>query len=301
MKWKRHPTIIRVDDEEKTTGGMIGTFFDAPGLWIELIEPTTSGPGQDILDELGDGALVEINFDLGDSYEKALSEMSARGVEMLSMDGSPLVDGGVIDEGVLEDGEIQDAGQRIAYFPTSLTYGTTIEYYEVRSDDGGSLIKERDADWKDETRIPGAPRIDYIGIITGSLQKTASFYQDYMGLKVQGQTFSEAGDEVLFVNANGADEKPLWLKLVEPGPRSQNREILHEEGNGFLFEMGVEVDDLEAFIGDAVTHNVQMKTRHVGSTDDEAFFGVGQSCGLPIRVFQRGEANVSITAKRDSL
>ena len=300
MGWKRHPTVIRVDDEEKTTGGMIGTFFDSPGLWIELIEPTTPGPGQDILDELGDGALVEINFDLGDDYGKALSDLAARGVEMLSMDGSPLRDGGVIDEGVFEGGEIQNAGQRIAYFPTELTRGTTLEYYEVLSDDKGSLIYERDQVWKDESRAPGTPRIDYIGILTDSLEETAAFYRDYMGLNVLPTVHSDGDDQVMFVDANGCDEDPVWLKLVKPNAGSANHATLAERGNGYLFEMGVEVEDLDAFITTATAANAQISTAHVGRSDREAYFAAGQSCGLPLRIFERGAADQSITAFRDA-
>lgn len=300
MGWKRHPTVIRVDDDEKTTGGMIGTFFDSPGLWIELIEPTTPGPGQDILDELGDGALVEINFDLGNDYEKALNDLAARGVEMLSMDGSPLRDGGVIDEGVFDGGEIQNAGQRIAYFPTELTRGTTVEYYEVLSDNKGSLIYERDQVWKDESRAPGTPRIDYIGILTDSLEETAAFYRDFMGLEVQPNTFTDAGDEVLFVNANGCDDKPVWLKLVKPGPASANAAMLAKRGNGFLFEMGVEVGNLDKFIADASSHGLALSTGNSGSADKDAFFNAADARGLPLRIFARGAAGDSITAQRDA-
>jgi catechol 2,3-dioxygenase-like lactoylglutathione lyase family enzyme len=298
--WKRHPTVIRVDDAEKTTGGMIGTFFDAPGLWIELIEPTTPGPGQDILDELGDGALVEINFDLGNEYEKALQDLSVRGVEMLSMDGSPLRDGGVIDEGVFEGGEIQNAGQRIAYFPNELTRGTTVEYYEVLSHDKGSLIYERDHVWKDETRTPGTPRIDYIGILTDSLEETAAFYSGYMGLEVQAKTLTEAGDEVLFINANGCDEQPVWLKLVKPRPGSANAAKLAERGNGFLFEMGVEVKDLEGFNDKASSYGLTLTLGCSGNGDKDAFFAAADARGLPLRIFERGAAENSVTVQRDT-
>lgn len=301
MGWKRHPTVIRVDDEEKTTGGMIGTFFDAPGLWIELIEPTTPGPGKDILDRLGDGALVEINFDLGDDYGKALEQLAVRGVEMLSMDGSPLRDGGVIDEGVFEGGEIQNAGQRIAYFPTELTRGTTVEYYEVISNDTGSLIFERDQVWKHESRAPGTPRIDYIGILTDSLEDTAAFYRDYMGLAVQSKIFIDSGDEIMFINANGCDENAVWLKLVKPSSGSINRAKLDERGNGFLFEMGVEVEALEQFVATAASKGVELTIGSSDSSDRDAFFAAEDARGIPLRIFERGASATSLTARRDAL
>jgi len=247
MGWKRHPTIIRVSDEEKTTGGMIGTFFDAPGLWIELIEPTTPGPGQEILDAMGDGALVEINFDLGNEYGQALDALAARGVEMLSMDGSPLKDGGVIDEGVLEGDEIQNPGQRIAYFPTSMTHGTTVEYYEVLSDDHGSLILERDRVWRDETRDPGTPYIDHVAIVTDDAEKAAAFFTEQMGLRRRPGMFDDGGDRVILIDANGADEKPLWLRLVEPGATGRTADILRTRGAGHIMELGVHVEDIGGF------------------------------------------------------
>ncbi len=43
--WKRHPMEFGVSPEDETTGGMEGVFFDANGVWLELILPTSPGPG----------------------------------------------------------------------------------------------------------------------------------------------------------------------------------------------------------------------------------------------------------------
>jgi catechol 2,3-dioxygenase-like lactoylglutathione lyase family enzyme len=291
MGWRRHPTVIRVSDEEKTTGGMIGTFFDAPGLWIELIEPTTPGPGQDILDQLGDGALVEINFDLGDAYGLALERLAARGIEMLSMDGSPLKDGGTIDEGVFEGDEIQNPGQRIAYFPTELTGGTTVEYYEVLSDDEGSLIHERDRVWRNEQRAPGTPWVDHVAIVTDDAARAAAFFSDHMGLQAGSLNVHADGSRSILVDANGADEKTLWLRLLEPAPGSREAAILAARGPGHILEFGVVVEDLASF----AKHAASLGTGLVDDSGEpaanpaeagDAWFASADSRGIPIHLRQ---------------
>jgi catechol 2,3-dioxygenase-like lactoylglutathione lyase family enzyme len=289
MGWKRHPTVIRVSDEEKTTGGMIGTFFDAPGLWIELIEPTTPGPGQDILEALGDGALVEINFDLGNEYQLALDQLAARGVEMLSMDGSPLKDGGTINEGVFDGHEILNPGQRIAYFPTSMTGGTTVEYYEVLSDDAGSLLLERDRAWKDETREPATPWIDHVAIVTDDAEGAASFFADYMGMKRHHGRADEGAAKVVLLDAKGADEKTLWLRLVEPAPGSRAAALLAERGPGHIMELGVVVEDFAAFGAHAARLGLTLVDKlgaplPAGIVPTEAYFRKEDSCGIPVRL-----------------
>lgn len=289
MGWRRHPTVIRVSDDEKTTGGMIGTFFDAPGLWIELIEPTTPGPGKDILDERGDGALVEINFDLGEAYSLALNKLAERGVEMLSMDGSPLVDGGTIDEGVFDGGEIQNPGQRIAYFPTELTGGTTVEYYEVLTEDEGSLILERDRVWRNEKRSPGTPWVDYVAIVTDDARRAANFFSEYMGLKAHPIVNQSDGSRSILVDANGADERTLWLRLIEPAAGSRAASQLALRGSGHILEFGVVVEDLSKFSAHAALQGVKIIDSEHNVIQDfegvsEAWIDPAGSQGIPIHL-----------------
>lgn len=291
MGWKRNPTVIHVSDEEETIGGMIGTFFDSPGLWFELIEPTTPGPGQDILDELGDGALVEINFDLGNEYGLTLEKLAARGVEMVSMNGSPLIDGGTVDEGVFEDGEIKDVGQRIAYFPTSLSHGTTVEYYEVISGDKGSLIAARDRAWKHETRAPGTPWIDHVAIVTDDAERAAAFFVDYMGLKRTPGSIDEGGDKIVLIDGNGADDNTLWLRLVQPAQGGRAAKILEARGRGHIMEMGVVVDDLAGFCNRIANHGITLVDDRgddfaVGKEGQRSYFRSSDSCGIPIRIME---------------
>jgi catechol 2,3-dioxygenase-like lactoylglutathione lyase family enzyme len=50
--FRQHPMEIGVSGDDPTTGGMEGVFFDGNGIWLELIKPTTPGPGMDILKKL---------------------------------------------------------------------------------------------------------------------------------------------------------------------------------------------------------------------------------------------------------
>lgn len=289
MGWRRHPTVIRVSDEEKTTGGMIGTFFDAPGLWIELIEPTTPGPGEDILAQLGDGALVEINFDMGDAYGAALAGLAARGVEMLSMDGSPLRDGGTIDEGVYDGETIQHPGQRIAYFPTALTRGTTVEYYEVLPDDEGSLIHERDRVWRNETREPGTPYIDHVAIVTDDARRAAAFFTGHMGMTEGAPQDHPDGGSSSVLDANGADDTALWLKLIQPAKNTREAQVLAARGPGHILELGVVVPDEAQFFSRVARAGGQVIDRRGYPVDrlpasGEAWLTPATSRGIPIRI-----------------
>ena len=315
LGWERHPSIIRVSDDDPTTGGMIGTFFDAPGLWIELIEPTTPGPGKEILDAMGDGALVEINFDLGDEYEKALKEQADRGVEMLSMDGSPLVDGGRIDEGVVSDeGEVQNPGERIAYFPTDLTQGTTVEYYEVLSNNKGSLLYDRDQIWKDKVRAPGTPFIDHVGILVEDIDAAANFYEEYMGLKRHPKVFEsseDGGAKIAFVDANGYDDHKLWLKLVQPTGAGHAQDLMNKFGKGYIFELGIQTEDIGKLIKNMSSQQITMtkfdttplaeddKALTTSSGDKECYFPADVSCGIRAKIFERGSKNTSLYELRD--
>lgn len=315
LNWKRHPSTIRVADDDPTVGGMIGTFFDSPGVWIELIEPTTPGPGQEILDAMGDGALVEINFDLGDEYEKALNELSDRGVSMLAMDGSPIVDGGRIDEGVMqEDSGFESEGERIAYFPADLSHGTTVEYYEVLSDRTESLLYERDQVWKNETRAPGTPYVDHLGILVEDIDAAASFYKEYMGLVQCPQVFEVSeygGAKITFIDANGYDDKKLWLKLVQPDGASPAQNLMGEFGKGYLFEIGAETADISEFTSRMASKNISMvqfgdtpiasgdTQVGAGSGDKECYFPLSTSRGIRIKIFERAANGSGLYDRRD--
>ena len=130
--WKRHPMEVQVSAEDETTGGMEATFIDANGLWLELILPTSPGPGMDILRQQGAGAIVEINFEPGRLRGHARSHAGQRHSDASTwMARLWAPNGGLIKEGVVEEGEMGNIGQRIAYWPLELTRGTSVEIYEA--------------------------------------------------------------------------------------------------------------------------------------------------------------------------
>jgi hypothetical protein len=58
LGWRRHPLQFGVAADSKVYGGMKLAFVDANGLWLELVEPTTPGPGREFLKEKGNGAIA---------------------------------------------------------------------------------------------------------------------------------------------------------------------------------------------------------------------------------------------------
>ena len=246
--WKRHPMVVEVSGEEATTGGMEAVFIDGNGLWLELILPTTPGPGQDILEQQGDGAIVEVNFEAVDAdYEITLRKMESRGIQMLNMDGTPLLDGGLIQEGVRGDDASHESGQRIAYWPASLSRGTTIEVYEKLSDDTTNLLNIRDEQWQGEQATSGNPRIDHVVILTEDAEKTAAFYTDVMGLDRLPNEGPDQEDQAIWIDTNG-----VKLKLMQPTGPGPLMDALREKGDGYPMEIVTEVDNLGSYI-EAVT------------------------------------------------
>ena len=58
-------------------------FVDANGIWLELVEPTTPGPGMDFLNKKGTGALVELDVFV-DDFDKAAATVRAKGIPVIS-------------------------------------------------------------------------------------------------------------------------------------------------------------------------------------------------------------------------
>lgn len=313
--WKRHPMEFGVSSEDATTGGMQGVFFDGNGLWLEFILPTSPGPGMDILEEKGSGAIVEINFEPA-NYDTTLAEMKAKGIAMENMDGSPLGDdGGTIKEGVGKGDDIEEKGQRIAYWPKSLSRGSTVEIYEMTPDDDEALLTIRDKMWESEKDSPTGPRVDHIAIFVEDLERTASFYTDVMGLRRHPMKISVDGDangkvgglEMTFIDANG-----VWLELVQPKGPGPIMDVLKEQGDGHLAELVVEVDDMEKYYDEMKAKGVQMVYAD-GSPIPEnekcfvlepygikaAYFPKDASQGMTIEVTQRGPRDKCLLHARD--
>ena len=316
--WKRHPLDFGVSGDDATTGGMQGVFFDGNGIWLELILPTTPGPGMDILHEKGSGAMIEINFAPSD-YDAALAEMKDKGIAMENMDGSPLsADGGKIQEGLGTGADIDtEHGQRIAYWPKALTGGSTVEIFEADPSDEESLITVRDKMWVSEKDHPTGPRFDHIVIFVEDLESVARFYTDVLGMRrhpktirVDGESNPSVGSlEMVFLDAG----KGRWIELCEPKGPGPIMDALRENGSGHLAELIVEVDDMAKYYDEVLAKGVQM-TFADGTPipEDEkyfvlepygikgAYFPKDVSQGMTIEVVQRGPRETCLLHERDA-
>ena len=258
----------------------------------------------DILEKVGPGALVEINFQPQD-YDGVLSEMKAKGVQMLNMDGSPLGDdGGYIKEGVGTGEDIEHTGQRIAYWPTDLTRGSSVEIFEVTPRDEGGLINIRDKMWENEPPAgPDAPWVDHIAIWVKDLEATASFYTDVLGLerfhKEIDTTLDNDNEKLGGFKACFIDAKGIWLELVQPVGPGALMDTLEEKGDGYLGEICLCVNDLDAYNETMKAKGIQMLNIDGSPLDSKncvlephgekmAYFPSEISCGMIVEIVQPG-------------
>ena len=313
--WRRHPMQVAVSADDETTGGMEAVFIDANGLWLELILPVSPGPGMDILEQKGDGAIIEINFE-PDDYDAVLENMKSRGIPMFNMDGSPLgEDGGVIKEGVVEEGEFEHTGQRIAYWSTTLSRGTTVEIFELLKDNPTNLINQRNRQWVEQKLAQQGPRMSHISIVVADLEMSARFYTEVMGLRrhlmdlaIDGAANDAIGGmKAAFIDANG-----VWLELFQPDGPGPLMDLLNEKGDGHVAELCAEVDDLAAYYdatkakgvclvgmdGAPLGENEKFYTLSP-SGDRIAWFPAEVSRGMTIEVIERGPRETSILHRRD--
>jgi len=309
LGFKRHPSIIEVDEDDPTVGGMEAHFFDGIGLWYELIYPTAPGPGMDVLHEVGDGAIVEANFEaVNKDYMKIIDAMAARDIQMEAMDGSPIVDGGRIFEGVRGQEETAETGQYISFWPQDVSCGSKIEIYEKLEDDETNLLNVRDELWKDEPRDPkGGPRIDHITIVVEDIDKAINFYTEYLDLKVGSGEYDTDGRTV-FINTN----ETAWIRLLQP-TSGHALTLLKEKGSGFIMETAIEVDDLDAFYDQMQANSITMvdidgsalptgtKAVTVEPYGDRYnYFPLNVSRGMRLRIFERYSSTSSIYHQRDA-
>lgn len=303
--FKQHPMEVIVSDDDPTCGGMLAYFIDGNGLWLEMILPTSAGPGMDMLEEFGDGAIVEVNFEaVNEDYMNIINDMESKGVGLLAMDGSPLVDVGRIDEGVAGNEESQESGQRIAYYPHELTCGTTIEIYELLTEDETNLLTIRNKQWEKEKRDPEAPRADHVAILVEDVEKAARFYTDIMGLKRHLKVFDIPPDsnncgamKVVFVKASHTDD--VWVQLIQPVSEGHAMDLLNEKGNGYAMEVGIEVKNIDKVYDDAKAKGITMvnfdgsalaageKSAVSASGDKYSYYPLTDSRGLRIKMYQK--------------
>lgn len=315
---KRHPMVVEVSDDDPTCGGMKAIFIDGNGLWLEMILPTSAGPGMDILNDVGPGAIVEVNFEtVGEDYINIINDMDRAGIQMLAMDGSPLVDGGRIDEGVAGMSDTHETGQRIAYWPTDVSCGTTIEIYEKLLDDETNLLNIRNSDWGDEQRNANGPRMDRVGLLVEDIDKTASFYTDILGLNALPEIFdipadanSIGGMRLAYIKAS--EEANVWVQLIQPTTAGYAMDLLKENGDGFPMEVSIEVSDLDAYVDRVRSQGISMVNFDGSPISDGAksitlqpygdkycYFPLSASQGMRIMVYERGPWETSLVHRRD--
>ena len=311
--WRRHPMLVEVSDDDPTIGGMQAVFVDTNGLWLEMILPTTEGPGMDILRQVGDGAIVEINFE-PENYEAVLKDMRERRIPMFNMDGSPLgEDGGRIEEGVAGVEGTHETGQRIAYWSTEMSRGTTVEIYELIQEDETNLLNIREKQWEEEYKNPTGPRMSHISIVVADLEKTASFYTDVMGLKRHPMKFeveAEANEGVGGLKACFIDANGVYLELFQPTGPGPLMDLLSEKGDGYVAELIAEVDDIAAYYDEVKTKGVQMVGLDGSPLDENekcivlephgdkiAYFPADVCRGLTIEIIERGPKETSVMHK----
>jgi catechol 2,3-dioxygenase-like lactoylglutathione lyase family enzyme len=313
LGWRRHPLVFGVDADNEVFGGMDLAFVDANGFWLELVQPTTDGPGMDFLREKGDGSLVELDFEI-DDFDKKVEEMKSRGIDLIGMDGKPLRDDGILREWVQAAGEIIHGDERLSYLPFDVACGTSIELFWEDPETGVVLRRDRDLD--DSYKTPAsAPRLDSVVVLGKDLEKLAKVYTDVLDLE---RSTSGLGvnrpwmhiDDMKHAWINGNSDS-IWIELIAPTSSEINAGILDELGEGAIVELCVEVPDIDAFYDQMLSKGITMNAgdsmplptglkavTDSSSGDRFSYFPRDVSKGMRIMVFQRGPDATSVFNRR---
>lgn len=312
LGWKSNPLEFGVADDNPTFGGMQLSFVDANGMWLELVQPTTAGPGMEFLKEKGNGGLVELDFMVAD-FDRNVADLKARGIDVIGMDGKPMTGGGLLKEWVLIDGKRVDADERLSYLPFDLARGTSIELaWEYPN---GAMFVRDSMIAPDNTTPASAPRLDHIVVLSADLEATAKVYTDILRLPrhplnagIHRDWMGLGADAHVWIEAN---KKGFWIEIVAPPPGT-TPELLKKNADGTLIELGVEVADIEAFHGQMAAKGITLTAgdatplpagskavTDAASGDRYAYFPLDRSQGMRILVFQRGPAATSVFSRRD--
>lgn len=316
LGWRRHPLVFGVDETDTVYGGMLLAFVDANGFWIELVQPTTEGPGMEFLREKGNGSLVELDFEVTD-FDASCARMAARGVTLMGMDGNPMKQGGLLREWFLdENGERQRGDELLSYLPVEVAQGTSIElFWEYPT----GVIIRRDRTWSDADRTPAdAPRFDHTVVISRDFDASLAVYTDTLNLPVQSAApgLSRAwtgmdGGPHAWIRAN---EHNNWIALMAPPAPAGGNALLRDPslGHGAILELAAEVADIDAFASRMTSLGITLTAGDgaplppgasavtvPGTGDRYAYVAREQSEGMRIMVFQRGPAATSVIAARD--
>lgn len=312
LGWKRHPLVFGVAEDNEVFGGMDLAFVDPNGPWIELVQPTTEGPGMEFMRQKGKGALVELDFSVND-FQKNIEIMKGKGIELIGMDGKPLKDGGLLQEWVLnEKGERVLADELLSYLPFDVARGTSIElFWEYPN--GAVILRDEMVKGKELTP-KSAPRLDHVVVLAADLEETTKVYTDILELKrhpmgagVSRKWMGMGGEQHAWIQGNNNN---FWIEIVAPAGDAKG--ALETLGEGAMVELDVEVGDIEAFYDDMLAKGILMTAGDAtplpagakavtddASGDRYAYFPLDKSEGMRIMVFERGPANSSIYAKRD--
>jgi catechol 2,3-dioxygenase-like lactoylglutathione lyase family enzyme len=312
LGWRRHPLEFGVREDSTVFGGMKLAFVDANGFWLELVQPTTEGPGMEFLKQKGNGSIVELDFFV-DDFEKSVALLKSKGVEPHGMDDKPMVGGGLLQEWARIDGKVRTADERLAYLPVDVARGTSIELgWEYPS----GVVFYRDDTWGPKERTPNtAPRMDHVSVAATDLEKTAEVYtrvldlkrlpgapglrRDWMGVTETGQTW---------IHGNGN----VWVNVVAPAG-AEGEKILKDSrfGEGNIMEIAAEVADIDAFhdameakgiVMTAGDHNslpAGAKAVTTPTGDRYSYFPLDRSEGMRIMVFQRARGEGGALTQRD--
>lgn len=118
------------------SGGMKGAFIDTGSVWLALVQPVGPGPLMDYLEKKGDGHVAELIAEV-DDLDAYYDAMKARGITLVDTRGEPLSE-------KKKAHVLEPYGDRIAYFPTSVSHGIVIEVFQ-RGSTPASLMRQRDA------------------------------------------------------------------------------------------------------------------------------------------------------------
>jgi catechol 2,3-dioxygenase-like lactoylglutathione lyase family enzyme len=302
LGWRRHPLEFGVNEDSAVYGGMKLAFVDANGFWIELVEPTTEGPGMEFLKQKGNGSIVELDFFV-DDFEKSVAWMKGKGVEPWGMDGKPMVNGGLLQEWARIDGKVRNADERLMYLPADVSRGTSIELgWEYPS----GVVFYRDETWGPKEKTPAdTPRMDHVTVAASDLEKTAEVYtkvlelkraagapglgRDWMGVSEGGQTWIHGNSQV-------------WVNVVAPAGANGAKVLADPRfGEGNIMELAAEVASIDAFYdamqakgitmtaGDGIALPAGAKSVTSPSGDRYCYFPLDRSEGMRILVFERGQ------------
>ena len=313
LGWRLHPMVFGVPEDNPVFGGMDLRFVDANGLWLELVQPTADGPGMAFLNEKGSGAIVELDFFVKD-FDRNVVQLKERGIQVIGMDGKPMVGGGDLQEYVMVDGKRVNADERLAYLPFDLARGTSIEMgWEYPN----GAVYVRDAQWNAKLATPrDMPRLDHVVVLAQDLEASAKVYSEVLrlprksldiGLRRDWLGVGDRGHAWFQGNNHG-----FWIELVSPDQSPAGRAALKKFGDGNIMELVVEIPDIDAFhdrlkargidltAGDAMPLPKGMKALTTTQGGDRyAYLPVDRTEGMRILVFQRGAGKSSVYRLRD--